>query len=497
MKGSVNRGFFAYLFLFVGIILGVVLVCISIMYLSPGAVILGYEYITEKNQLTITTYDGKDLTTGSMEEAQIINTDGIRVPAQENAKPISFETLSKVIIKANHVEFKLIHGEFNKIELNNQISGVTKAENYSKISVTKTYDSVAKVFTIIVTDQKPDLTITNNRSIYMFVKDADFSNLEIEVQTDSGNMNFGGETLSSKTPRSETFKSFKITSKTGNVVVSQYVNLTQNFDLSLEDAKLTVLGDLGTNAKKLSQANIKVDKGNVNIQNLYASKSVFKGTRTNVIAKDIAGNVNIGIVDGDFKAQNIGGNFVDEDEVVRNTKITLGEVKQDFTIPKGTAGPITVDKIGGITKISVTTAKVVIKQANGQVDLKTESGDIDILISNTNNSLVEIVTSSGNIRALLQMVAGTDNKITSNSGHITVYYYDKLEFMSKVKTTKNIHYEAENLSNPAKNEDGYIYGYPSPIDNKQEMTNVLTVESSTADIIISAKPNVSWNLIQG
>ena len=117
MKGKVNKGFFSYLFMFVGIALGVVLICCAIMMMSD-VTIFGWKYEKHKTVYTIKTLDGEDGT-------KVLSGGQEIVP---NATPtsIDFKKLETVEIVSNDTKFELIHGDLDKIEVVNSVKGFSK-----------------------------------------------------------------------------------------------------------------------------------------------------------------------------------------------------------------------------------------------------------------------------------------------------------------------------------------------------------------------------------
>ena len=49
MKGSLNKGLFTYLFLFLGLVVAVALVLACILFFSPGTEIFGITFVNYKN----------------------------------------------------------------------------------------------------------------------------------------------------------------------------------------------------------------------------------------------------------------------------------------------------------------------------------------------------------------------------------------------------------------------------------------------------------------
>ena len=68
MGKKVNRGFFSYLLMFLGVVLAFFVICVVIMIFSPGTEIFGFSYFSEKSGekeiVSATVYDGEQKVEG-------------------------------------------------------------------------------------------------------------------------------------------------------------------------------------------------------------------------------------------------------------------------------------------------------------------------------------------------------------------------------------------------------------------------------------------------
>lgn len=491
MKSSVNKGFITYLMLFLGIILGIVMVVGLIMFFSPGTEVLGYVYYTENINTSINSVDGLDI--GGYQSV-ILDEEGNVVPAESSANdsPVTFGSMNKIIIETNGMNVHFIHGQEDRIDVIRNVNGFMKFENVKDFVLTKNYNTVSNVFTIKTEEIYPDLTLTSNSAIVVYIANPT-PNLAVEVKTTFAPINVAVTAFNSQMTKDLTLKSLNFQTGTGNILVGEKAKVNNFVSFKVENAKIEIKGQLqASQISQLQYAYFEVaGNGDVTTENLFATLTTFVGETAFVRTGNISGNVNFHVVRGEIVAGDIAGNFVDLEEVVKQTKITLKEVAGEFVIPAAEGSNITVNKVAGNVSVTTTTGNVTIKQVDFYTSIQTTIGNVQILVSDVNQSQINVQTERGNITALFNSVLGSKSLTSTNDGSITVIYKTGLVFKLVAETTKTI-----TLVHEDKTETGTtITGYPTTVDPEFLNDNILNLKTVNGNISVDTKVSVIWDLI--
>lgn len=485
MKGSVNKGFMTYLLLFLGMIVGVVLVCLTIMMFSPGTEILGYVYYNASTKTEVQTYNGLDTVTGNGNETVLKNSVGEVVAPLENPANIDFGSLTKIIVKTNSSSVNFVHGPEDRIDVVTKQSGFNKKSDIEDFVITKQYNSETK--TLIITAYNPSLllTLNNNNEINVIIQNQT-ANLVAEVETTTAPVTFANKAFSSLITKDLTIKEFKATTTNGDVTIGLVGKITNSLEVSVTKANITLKGNLGASeSAKLSAITFNVGNGNVEALNLFTNLLTLTGETTFVSATNVYGNVECDIVRGNIEIENVYGNFTGSENVV-NTKMVLGSIGGGFTLPSSQGASINIDDVSGIVYIRSESGNVEIKHAANSVNIETESGSIKILIEGDFNTLLK--TTSGSVTALYKDVLKA-NSIETGSGTVNVFYKETSLFIFTANTTKTINLIAEHLTF----ENATITGYPAQADEVFETENTLTINSQ-ANINVDRAQEIAWSL---
>jgi hypothetical protein len=487
MKGAMNRGFITYLLLFLGMIIGVVLVCLTIMMFSPGVPILGYMHYLENSRTTIKNFNGIDMVEHDGKTSVILNAEGQEIQPVQNPTSIYFVHLEKVIIKTNGMDVNFIHGPENRIDVVHNISGFAKAEDFPEFVITKQYNSETKTLTITAYDQTLLFTLSNDSYINVIIPD-NTPNLAFEVETKSGAITFATQEFSKLVARDLQASSFKATTETGKIAIADVAVIKNKLELKATKSSVKLHGALGSANNKLSNITFDIEDGDITTQNLFANTITFKGKATYVSSKKITANINLAIEKGNFEVEEVQGNVIDSDEIVKSTRIVINKVQGEFTIPSSHGTNIILGQATGTVYVRSQSGAVTVKEALGLVDIQTTSGMVTVLFNSVADA--NITTDTGAIKLAFVQMKGAKN-ITSTKGNITVYHKDDLAFKLVATSQGKIDLVSESLQF----EKQTITGYPTQIADEFETANVLTLTTGNATISVTRKLTIDWNVL--
>ncbi len=492
MKGSVNKGFFSYLLLFLGLILGVVLICLTIMIFSPGTSIFGWIYVRDNAEYKIQTYDGVDVTS-----ATIIDVFGNENEVQqdsENPTFFDFSKLQSITIKSVDSSINVIHGDFDQIIVNNKVKGFMKKSDRIELSVSKIYNLKENSLTIIVEDKNPKLTLNNNKNINLYFKESTYGVLKLNFEIlGKGNLDLGSKPFNSDPIRENVFNSLNVVTNSGNVLISKNDKFIKSATIKTSTGDIECKADLNSGVKDsfglvdFKTLSFETQTGKIKAGDLSASKSIsFSAKESYVNVGNLKSEqINCHIESGDFRTGDIEGSLIDGDDIVRNTNFVIGNVSGDVTIPHATKSGFKAGEISGTALISTQSGAISIKELKSRGEITTTSGTIEVLVGENNVGEIKLTTENGTVNAKFQSVLAT-NSITTNKGKIIVVYKEGLEFKLTAKTSKNIILKNENLEKS--NQE--IVGYPSIVDSPITTSNTLSLTSQSGNIEISRNANV-------
>lgn len=486
MKNSVNKGFITYLLLFLGLIIGVVLVCLTIMMFSPETEILGYVYYNSTTKTEIWSYNGLDTVTGNGTETVIKNSAGDAVAPVEGPTYINFNTLTKIIVKTNLSTVNFVHGPEDRIDVITKQAGFNKKSEIEDFVVTKQYNSTTNTLTITVYYPNLLLTLHNNNEINVLIYNQT-PNLSVEAETTNAQITLANKEFSSLMIKDLTVKDFKATTTNGDVTIGADAKVTNSLEVSVSKANVELKGNLGASeSTKLSAMTFSVGNGNIKALNLYTDLLTLTGETTFVNATNVYGNVTCDTVRGNIEIASIYGSFTGTENVV-NTRMALGNIVGGFTLPSSQSALISIDDVAGIVYIRSQSGNVEIKHALNAIDIETTTGSIKILIEGSYNTMLK--TTSGNITVAYKDVLQL-NSIETATGVVNVYYNETSIFAFTAITTKIVNLIAEHLTFT----NTTVTGYPAQSDEVIETTNTLTVNSQ-ANINVDRAQTIAWSLI--
>lgn len=493
MKGSVNKGFFSYLLLFLGLILGVVLICLTIMLFSPGTSILGWIYVRDNVEYKIQTFNGVDVTS-----ATLIDLNGNEIEFEqdsENPLYFDFEGLKTITIKSADASINVIHGDFDQIIVNNKIKGFMKKADRVEMAISKIYNLKESSLTIIVQDKNPKFTLNNNKNINLYFKDYSYGNLNLNFQVSGkGGVDVGSKPFSSDPIRENIFNSLSVTTNSGNVLISNNDKFVDSASIKTNSGDIECKGNLAWIAgepiglKFFKTLSFETQTGKIKAGDLSAATLIsFSAKQSYVNVGNLKSDeIKCHVESGDFRTGNIEGNLIDRDDIVRNTNFVIGNVSGDVTIPHATKSGFRAGEISGTALISTQSGAISIKKLKSRGEITTTSGSIEVLIGENNLGEIKLTTENGTVDAKFQSVLGI-NSITTIKGKINVLYKEGLEFKLTAKTSKTISLKNENLEKS--NQE--VVGYPSIVDSPITTSNTLSLTSQSGNIEISRSANVA------
>lgn len=393
-KSKVKKGFFYYLFVFLGLVFGVFCILATILIFNPGQDIYGigirfvqhtkganYYYTTEENEALRTK--------------------------------LSQASYNKVKFTSDYANFNISYNvdEYSThVVFQPSITALSQTENVDlKLSI-----SVANGV-LDITVEEPDIWIgfSKNVNVYLVLPEgANFTNIDFDINTKSGAVQFGDTSN-----KSYEVKSLNITTETGSIrlcdnlkVVSGTVNIkTQKSRIDI-DSNITGL------------LNIENESGKVDINQMSGSLRVESANTLEVNANKIGGDVYVNSTNGYISIKELGttitntgnvigyvdqttgqtilgylfGNFVAEKNL-DNTNIIIGKMTGDADI-ESQSGYVTIEKLGKKADITTTSGNIQISNAYNNIDAVTTYGTINVT-QHSNLAKTILISDSGKIIA--------------------------------------------------------------------------------------------------
>lgn len=393
-KSKVKKSFFYYIFVLLGFVFGVFCILATILIFNPGEDIygIGIRFVTYNK-----THDYY-YTTEELESART---------KLQNA------TYSTVKFTSGFTNFNIAYDsdEYQtKVRFQPAITALSQSED---INLDISIRVAGGVLNIEVTE--PDLWIgfSKNVTVYLTLpKNANFTNKNFDITTQTGAVQFGD-----KTDKQYEINSLKITSQSGAITLANNLTVKSgNVDIKTESSQIKINSNISNTLK------IENITGKINIDEISGTaKFTNSGTielNANIIGGDIYANctngyINIkqlgstilstGTVNGYIEPTSgqtlIGyskGNFVVEKNI-ENTNIIIGKMTGDADI-ECQAGYVSIEKLGKKADIVTTSGSIEIKNAYNNVDALTTSGTITVT-QNSNLAKTILISEVGTITA--------------------------------------------------------------------------------------------------
>lgn len=482
MKGSLNKGFLNYILLFIGIILALFLVCLCIMLFSPGTSVLGFVYSKGEYKYEIKTLDGNDGTT-------IVDSEGNELEPSNEPTALKIKELSKLVVKSNCADIEFITGDLNFIEVNNYIRGFGKAKDIVPYKITKSYNAETGVLAITVVDSNYFLTLADQRKITICINDELCPLTKLEAISEKGDIKFGG--TRNIEAKEHTFKAISGQTQQGDISVSQYIKFSViATDLTQPEIALSTNNGFVNVAQTVSnfllnRIDIESKNGKIKTGDLQAKQINLKGSTCIAEFQNLYGDVDLGIANGVADINDVQGNVIDSNEVVRNLQLSVGIVSGDVNIPKATLSNLIFDAIYGDCLLATESGNVVVRELRKKGEITTTNGKIELLVWKTNTNSINLNSDKGPINLYMQNVAGENTVITK--GNVNLTYQEGLLFKLSA-TGKTIDLKNEDRIEKGKT----VVGYPGVNDSEITTSNILTI-NTTNNVVIQRSANIVLN----
>lgn len=374
-----GRSLLAYMFILIGIALGVFVVCVAVLVLAPGKAIAGFVYSkVSSNEVVYARLTESD--------SQIHGEDYYSNHLGAQTKMLGASDVQSLVINAgaHDVVVRQMKQDqrFENFELVNAVdkfafvisscySGIYKQSNYPNgIDFNITYDSSSKTLTLnfntpnglnfnrsgnIIVDL-PEAFYHLSNSVKLGTNIAS-STTTLKIVTDKGSVNLGGWNETGSEVRSSSIANVDITTDSGSIT------LNENFYACGETLSLKTNKGKISNKNTINQTNMVLnlssDRGEVNFSdsqadvivkelNIYSRKADIKlhdvnlGSPTNAI--QWTGDR------GRCFANNINGSLLGHEDASA-TNFDVKYLSGQFYLPKGDTCDVNIEKIDGKVKI--------------------------------------------------------------------------------------------------------------------------------------------------
>ena len=390
MGKKVNRGFFGYLFILIGIALAFCAVCIVIMIFMPGKEILGFSYFSAKSgkveQTTANVYtaEGEPVLEGDKQKVVQIN---------PNGKMLEIETL---VINTDKYDVQVLQKPTNtksvvesiSVITNTKISGFAKGKA-KQATITTKYVESSK--TLIVDAYVPTgfIHFANQAKIRIEFPVEFEKDIDIKINTTSGNVVLGTSEYAENVVTTLSVDSLDITTTSGEI------STADNFELKNVLRPSSFKTESGAiNFKKpisSSKLTIQSNSRNVNFTDAVLALAEFSFTSDTSFAtfsKLTAPTINFNVKGGKIYSNSIMGKVVfSEDSNNCDFKtdslsgsLLVGTMNQEYS-KIATKTEIAIGKLssnlGGESSIT-TLGKVYIGELSTTATIRTASGDVRV-----------------------------------------------------------------------------------------------------------------------
>lgn len=511
-----GRSLLAYLFILIGIALGVFVVCIAVLVLAPGKTIAGFVYSkVSSGEVVYARLNESD--------SQIHGENYYSQHLGAQTKMLGASDVQSLVINAgaHDVVVRQMKQDqrFENLELVNAVdkfafiissyySGIYKQSNYPNgVNFNITYDNSSKTLTLNF-DTPNGLNFNRSGNIIVDLPEAFYrisnsvkngtnivssTTATLKIVSDKGSVNLGGWDETGSEVRSSSMANVDITTDSGNVT------LNENFYACGETLNLKTNKGKITNKNTINQTNmvmnISSERGEVNFAdsqadvivkelNIYSKKADIKfhdinlGSPTNAI--QWTGDR------GRCFANEINGSLLGHEDASA-TNFDIKYLSGQFYLPKGDTCDVNIEKIDGKVKIISKNNNISIKNASSSVVIQTQKGSVKL--ENCTNSIdvtstrapvtltncsgeIRVKTNKGKISGSISGLVGTNNSLNTDKSVIDIKFDQNMKFNLSANSSKR------NVS----------INYASISDSKKEFKDIaINGGDATKKITLSAK----------
>ncbi len=448
MGKKVNRGFFSYLLILLGVVLAFVTICVCIMIFSPGTEIFGFSYFSEKTGekeiLNATVYNGEEKIEG---ETFDLNNEG------------QMNDINSLVLKSNKYSISVKQKEKTTdsvksaltVIVNTTISGFVK-DNKVKTEIFCKYFKDTKTLEIVANAPTGFLNFNNTAYIEVLFPTDFNKEINIQIENENGNIYLGNNSSANIESNTLNVNKLDVNIKSGNLNGYNYFAIADSTkDSSIKTQKGKINFESAISAKNLTleteTGNINLISENLDIANTLKIKSnssfveIKKATAKSFDFDVAGGKIYAGELTGhiifsqnsnscDFQANTINGSLLigtintDFDKIITKTSVLIKDsINGKATI--STNGEVNIAKINSsilTSTIRTNSAKISVCEVEANIDVVSNSGQI--ILGKIENS---------NIYGIRKQI-----DVTSNSGYV-VLYFDKVGTNSNVNSKNNIY----------------------------------------------------------
>lgn len=513
-----GRSLLAYLFIMIGIALGVFVVCVAVLVLAPGKAIAGFVYSKISQSDTVYAYL-------SDEDSQIYSESYYSQHLGTNKHMLEASDVSQLIINAGahdvvirqmqqdqRIESSKLVNAVDKFSfvISSYYSGIYKQSNYPNgVDFNIVYDKTQKILTLNFNTPN-GLNFNRSGNIIVDLPEA-FHHLStsvklgtnidgttistLKVLSDKGSVTLGGFNETGAEVRSSSMPNVDIETDGGDITLNEnYFACGETLTLKTNKGKIT-------NKNTINQSNMTMNlssgRGEVNFEtadifvkelNIHSDKADVKLHDIDLLSATNA--INWTGNRGRLFANNINGSLLGGEDASA-TNFDIKYLSGQFYLPKGDTCDVNIEKIDGKVKIVSKNNNISIKNASSSVVIQTQKGSVKL--ENCTNSIdvtttrapvtltncsgeIRVKTNKGKISGSISGLVGTNNSLNTDKSVIDIKFDQNMKFNLSASSSKR------NVS----------INYASISDSKKEFKDVLINGGDAANkITLSAKYEIS------
>ena len=515
-----GRSLLAYLFILIGIALGVFVVCVAVLVLAPGKTIAGFVYSKVSTNDVIYARIIED-------ESQMRSENYFAQHAGAKTKMLDSSDVQTLVINAGAHDVvvrqmkqdqRFENGQLvNAIDkfafiISSQYTGIYKQSKYPKgVDFNIIYNEAQKTLTLnfetpngLNFNRSGNIIVDLPESFYYLSNSAKHgTNIDssttatLKVVSDKGSVNLGGWNEYGSEVRSSSMANVDITTDSGDIT------LNENFYACGETLSLKTNKGKITNKNTINQTNMVMslssDRGEVNFADSQADVIVKELNIYSKKADFLFHDINLGSPTNAIQwtgdrgrcfANEINGSLLGHEDASA-TNFFINYISGQFYLPKGDTCDVHIEKIDGKVKIVSKNNNITIKNASSQVLIQTQKGSVNLenctnLIDVTSTRApvtltncsgeIRVKTNKGKISGSISGLVGTNNSLNTDKSVIDIKFDQNMKFNLSASSSKR------NVS----------INYASISDSKKEFKDVLINGGDAANkITLSAKYEIS------
>ena len=412
---SVIKGIFIYTLIFLGLILGVGIILIGVMYFFPQVSVFGYKFYHGNNSGMIYEVLPSE---NEYNEGQVL---------ARNQDILN--NLDAIEIKANKWNIDIVYNESTmtnrfRVEFTRSITGFVSTKTPKprfSVSVNKKalvgQNEEKNIITFNVQEPKGayfNRSATLTVWIPTNIANGDLDDLRIE--SGSGKVNFYQKSLGQLIPVGNPIlnvKELNIIDDSNELNVAN-TNIINTLNIQGKESKFTIDRDLNCDV------NLNCKKGKYEFKNIVTDintpEVIVDAVNADVIFGNIQGNLILKSDFGFFRADTIDGNFSSLSHNISDYNNACDiRIKKIYgsTIIQNDSGKIELGQVGQIEKLS------------SSIDLKIDTKSGDVTIKNCFSKNVEVTSKSGVIR-LSNCLSNIDATTTYGSVYVNFMKEDEI-----------------------------------------------------------------------